>query len=360
MRSLTLLALSLAVSAAPAFAAPIAANDLVIYRVGTGNGALNSSAAAVFLDEYTTSGSLVQSIAVTTSGANRLTASGSATSEGELTLSADGRYFALTGYDAAVGTASVVGTASSATKRVVELYGADGQLASTTQINAYSANNIRSAVATANGTLYTGGTGTTAGVRAVAADGSSTQLVSTPTNIRQVNTFGNQLFFGTGSGTTGIYAVGNGLPTTSGQTTSLIASVASPYSFFFADLNSNVAGVDTLYVADDSAGLLKFSTIDGKTWSKTGTISATGLTGLTGSVSNGAVQLFATSASKLYSFADSSGANGVLSGSLVTLASASTNTAFRGLAVTPVPEPGVFVLMLAGLGVLSLAVNRRA
>lgn len=79
--------------------------DLVIYRVGTGATSLSSAATAVFLDEYTATRVLVQSIALPTadSGSNQtLTASGTATSEGLLTLSADGRYLELTGYNAAV------------------------------------------------------------------------------------------------------------------------------------------------------------------------------------------------------------------------------------------------------------------
>src|SRR5947207_15983523 len=61
--------------------------DLVIYRVGTGAAALTSASTPVFLDEYTTSGSLVQSIALPTSSGsgstpNPLTSSGTATSEG--------------------------------------------------------------------------------------------------------------------------------------------------------------------------------------------------------------------------------------------------------------------------------------
>src|SRR3954471_6125404 len=76
--------------------------NLVVYRVGDGSAALGSGATAVFLDEYTTAGALVQSIPMptTVNGVQkRLTASGSATTEGFLTQSADGRFIVLTGYD---------------------------------------------------------------------------------------------------------------------------------------------------------------------------------------------------------------------------------------------------------------------
>src|SRR5260221_102810 len=89
--------------------------NVIVYRVGDGVTALGSTATAVFLDEYTPAGTLVQSVAMPTtpSGSNRrLTASGAATSEGFLTLSSDGKFLALTGYDAALGTAAIAGTPS--------------------------------------------------------------------------------------------------------------------------------------------------------------------------------------------------------------------------------------------------------
>src|SRR5690349_3881891 len=61
------------------------AGNIVVYRVGTGPASLGNGATAVFLDEYTTAGVLVQSIALptTTSGANKaLTATGRGDTEG--------------------------------------------------------------------------------------------------------------------------------------------------------------------------------------------------------------------------------------------------------------------------------------
>src|SRR5215470_7266685 len=61
--------------------AAFTAGDVVIYRVGDGSGSLVNTGNAVFLDEYTPSGTLVQSVALptTASGANKqLIASGTA------------------------------------------------------------------------------------------------------------------------------------------------------------------------------------------------------------------------------------------------------------------------------------------
>src|SRR5262249_51133727 len=70
-------------------------DNLVIYRVGTGTGSLVNTGNPVFVDEYTPTGLLVQSIPLpaTASGTNfPLIASGTATSEGLMTRSEDGMY----------------------------------------------------------------------------------------------------------------------------------------------------------------------------------------------------------------------------------------------------------------------------
>src|SRR5262245_55191994 len=75
--------------------------NIVIYRVGDGLSGLVNVGAAVFLDEYTPTGTLVQTIALptTASGNNKqLIASGVATSEGLMTRSANGGYLVVTGY----------------------------------------------------------------------------------------------------------------------------------------------------------------------------------------------------------------------------------------------------------------------
>ena len=97
--SLTALAISVCGAAAQAQTA-FNAGDFVVYRVGDGSAALSNAATAVFLDEYTPTGMLVQSVAAPSASGNSLTASGTATSEGELNVSSNGQYLTLTGYNA--------------------------------------------------------------------------------------------------------------------------------------------------------------------------------------------------------------------------------------------------------------------
>ena len=219
--------------------------DLVIYRVGTGTGSLSSSGTAVFLDEYTPSGSLVQSIAMPTTASgynNPLVGSGTATSEGQLTDSANGQYLVLTGYDASVGTASVASTASANTPRTVGLIDASGFINTSTALNNVAdGNNVRSAVSTNGLQIWVGGAGgsSSPGVGFATLGGTSaTQLSTAVTNVRQVNIFNGQLYLSTQAGSSvRVATVGTGEPTTAGQTVTNLPGLGTstvPNGFFFA------------------------------------------------------------------------------------------------------------------------------
>ena len=114
--SLALLSALIILTPNVGLAGAFTAGNLVVYRAGTGAAALNNSSTVAFLDEYTTSGTLVQSVALPTaaSGGNRaMTCTGNATSEGQITLSPGGGYIACGGYDAAPGIAGINTSASS-------------------------------------------------------------------------------------------------------------------------------------------------------------------------------------------------------------------------------------------------------
>jgi predicted extracellular nuclease len=319
--------------------------NLVIYRVGDGSAALASSATAVFLDEYTTSGgSPVQSIAMptTVNGSNkRLTASGTATSEGLMTLSTDGQYLTATGYDAALGTASITTSASSTVNRVIARVDSGGTVDTTTaltDISASNAGNPRSVISTNGTDLWMDGS--VGGIRYTTLGATtSTQLSTTVTNLRQTNIFGGQLYVSDSSGTAvRLGTVGSGTPTTSGQTITNLPgfpTTGSPYGFFFADLDSGVAGLDTLYVADDTANVIqKFSLVSG-TWTANGTKALATVRGLTGVASGSSVTLYVTNGSTLQTLTDTSGYNATITGTLTSIATAGANTAFRGVAFAP-------------------------
>lgn len=369
---------TLGVISVPASSAIFTPGNLAIYRVGTGTGNLVNTGNPVFIDEYTAAGALVQSIAMPTAASGSsypLISSGTATSEGGLTLSSNGAYLVLTGYGTTTGGATSLSTTSASTvPRVVGLLGADGIANTTTALTDFSSsNNPRSAASTDGNSLWVaGGAG---GVRYTTLGATtSTQLSTTVTNIRQVNIFDNQLYASDGSGTTNrLGTVGTGLPITSGQTITNLPGFAtnagSPYGFFFADLSQTVTGVDTLYVADDAVGITKY-TLSSGTWTSNGT-SGTGTDayrGLTGSVSNSIVSLFATrkggsaaaGGGELVSLSDSSGYNGSFTGLTPSvLATASTNTAFRGVAFAPTAVPVPAAVWLFGSAMTALLGIRR-
>ncbi len=326
--------------------------NLVIYRVGSGTGSLANTGNPVFLDEYTPAGVLVQSVAMptTASGANKqLVASGTATSEGLLTRSLDKRYLVAAGYASNLpGAGNLSATTGAAVNRTVGIVDNAATINTATGLTDFSsANNPRCAFST-NGTdlWVAGGAG---GIRyATAGSTTSTQLSTTVTNLRGINAFGGQLYVSSASGTTRVAAVGTGIPVTAGQTITNVPgfpTTGSPYGFFFADLDAGVAGMDVLYVADDgAAALTKYSLVAGS-WVSNGVIGTAtdAYRGLTAVVSGSAVTLYATrkggsaaaGGGEFVSLTDASGYNGAFTGTPTLLATAATNTAFRGIALAP-------------------------
>ena len=337
------------------FASSFTPGNIVVIRLGDGTAALTSAATPVFLDEYSPTGTLVQSIALPTSvsGSNRiLTMSGTATSEGSLTLSANGQYLVLTGYDAATGLVSV--SSDSTINRIIGRVDATGAVNTTTGIaplTAYKKNNIRGAASLDGSAFWCSGSGSTStgGTYYVpfgSISSSAVQISSTISSTRVVNVFDNQLYTSSASSSYhGVNAVGNGLPTTTGQTSANLPGMPaadtsySTYGFYLLDLNPNVAGVDVAYVCDDhtsaNGGLYKYSLVGGS-WVSNGNISsASGLRGITAVKTCSAVKLFVTAETGVYSLVDASGYNQPLTGSFSQIVTAATNEKIRGVAFAP-------------------------
>ncbi len=347
--SLTLVAMS------PLGAAPFTAGNVVVYRVGTGLVPLVNTGNAVFLDEYSPSGSLVQSIPMPTvldGLQKRLIASGTASSDGLMSLSLNGDYLVLPGYDADFSNGTSLTSSSSALiNRVIGRVDGAGTIdTSTSLIDANSGSNFRGVCSSDGSQFWTAGSGS--GVRFVGSLGATTsiQLSATNTNLRQPALFGNQLYVSSGSNAVRLGTVGAGLPQLAGQVISSLPGYSTaninPSAFVLLDLDAVIAGVDTLYVADDgsSGGLMKYS-FDGSTWTARGSVGtgADAYRGLTAIVSGTSVTLYATrkgggssiGGGELVCLVDASGRTGTLVGSPTWLATAAANTAFRGVALAP-------------------------
>jgi hypothetical protein len=347
-------------------AAAFGNGTLVISRVGDGSAPLSSAAWNIDLVEVTTAGALVQTINVPTTLGSRLTASGTATSE--LKIRSNGQYLAVTGYDAAVGTANVANTTLS---RRVLVYDNLGNVSTTLTFSGgagspYGGNNIRGAIPTADGTAaWTAGhentTGTPNGFYYLTSS-SETQLVSG--NVRTVDIFDGQLYGTTAAGTdTRAFTIGTGLPTTTGQTigalTGLPTSGSNYSSMQIFDLDANVAGFDTIYLSNGT-GIEKWSLVSG-TWTLNNTVAAaSALMDFTATLNGATVDIFAVTATDLFSLTDTAGYNANISGTFgSSLFNAGSNFAFRGIDFAPIPEPSTWAMLAGGLAVLILLRRRR-
>jgi hypothetical protein len=369
------------VPAAVSSAAPFAPDSVVVYRIGTPTGpALGPTATEIFLDEYSPTGALRQSVPLPTaaSGLNHiLTGKGDATSEGMINRSADGRYVLVSGYDAPVGPTDPSAATAAAVNRVIGRIDSGGAIDTTTALNnAFSSNNVRSAASTNGTDLWISGTASPdaeKGVFYVPLGGTSGTQIAGPIATRNVAVYGGQLYAGTTSGSTltNIVAVGSGTPTGAATPASLpglpLANSGSPNQFALLDLSTDVAGVDTLYAADDTGAALRKYSLVGGTWTLNGTIGAGSADyfGLTASVAgDGSVTLFATrlngaNADELVSLTDASGYNGAFAGTPGVIATATGNQGVRGVALAPVPEPTGAALLLIGAGALLGGRRRR-
>jgi hypothetical protein len=331
-------------------------NRLVVLRVGTGSAALSNAGTAVFLDQFNTTGagqSASATVALPSSGTGRIVTSGTASSEGMISFNPINNSITVPGYDADAGTTGIVATTSGATNRVVnsvDLSGNVNRIAAFT--TSFNTNNIRGAYSNGSNT-WAAGSGT--GIVSVAPE---TVVSTTSTNTRAINSFNGNLYFSTGAGSSrGVFQVGTGLPTTSTTSTLVFGdgATSSAYSFSFS------ADGNTAFVADDrtsgAGGGVQKWTFDGTNWSKVGTYNNSGGTrGLVVDYSGASPVLYATtteaSANFLIAFTD----NNNFAQSPILLAQAAVNTAFRGVILTPVPEPatifGASALALGAFGLI--------
>lgn len=361
-------------------AAPITPGNLVIYRAGSGTNALTNTGNNVFLDEYTTAGSLVQSIVITATGTGtKLVSAGLSTSEGPLSISADGRWIGFSGYNNTVGGATTMTSAASSVipRTAGILDTTTGNFTLTVMGTWFSAASPRSVVTTDGNQLWA--IGGNSGVLYGTVDGSSgafanSAMTNTGTNLRVLGLYGNNLYVSAATGTWPTVGLLAGNPLVNGTTASNTflpniprqggTPTTSRYGFTFLDTNPAIAGVDTLYAVDDSAtsgGLWKYTLDSSGTWNAAGSITAlTGaLRGVTGGVDGSSVQLYMTgSGNTLWKYTDTTAATSVLSGTLsafTSIAIASGSTAFRGVALVPVPVPEPSTYAIAAIATAGFA-----
>jgi|GEM_PF-626706 len=337
-REFTLSAFIALTSVLTALAAPFTPGDLVIERVGDGSAALTSAANPVFLDEYTRAGVLVQTISIPSSGASAVVNSGTATSEGNLTLSADGRELVIAGYNADAGTTNVAKSAAATTPRVLATVDDKGVFALGPNAGTdFDANNIRSGASDGKGNFWAAGanSGTL-----YLTNGQPPVVVQAATaNTRTIEIFGGKLYFSSSSGSAkGVYYLG-ALPT-GAATPSLIAADGNSAYDFAVSPDTN-----TIYVADDSAiasggGVLKFTNgpsgyaLD---YILTNGLSVSGARSLAVDFTGSAPVIYAVTVSNTVASVTDTDANAVFS----VVVAGEANTALRGVKFAPIGTPAV-------------------
>jgi len=325
--------------------------NVVIYRVGDGTNSLSNNGSAVYLDEYSPTGALIQSIQMpTTPNAQNhpLIAAGQNSGEGLLTLSGDGRYLFLTGYDELLSRSSPL--PNSSVRHTIGRVDANGLINTTTALGDFADDGVpRGAYSIDGNEIWA--TGSTDGVRFFKlGDGNSKGLTDENVPVRGVTVYNGQLYVSAGAGSFRIAGVGTGTPKDNLQPFNSLPGTAntltSPYQFFFIDTRPDVAGGDTLYVADEAQGIRKFSLVSGN-WVDNGTIGTAGdsYRGLTGFISDSKEQvtLYATrnggadadGGGELVRIVDNSGYNHTIRATPTLVATAGNNTAFRGVALAP-------------------------
>ena len=336
------------------------ATTFMVLRVGGavdagGATALTGGSTQVYLEERMISdGSLVRVIALPTAaddaGNEPFAVQGNSTAEGSLTRSVNGHYVVIGGYGIAPGNWADASVASKTSydggvPRVIARVDNSGNVDTTTQLNAFNATNIRG-VASNDGTAFwaTGAANDGTPYVVLSSTGAVTDLQTTLLNERVVQIFGGQVYVSASSGAYhGVSTIGTGMPTDGGQAVTLLPGMpvdsGSPYGFSMFDLDGSVSGLDTLYIADDTgsnAGVQKW-VFDGNTWTKIATFTdkaVQGFRGLTAYFDGTNVILLATTgdAQSIVKYTDD-GVNTSPTGTV--LATAPTNTAFRGIALSP-------------------------
>jgi hypothetical protein len=244
--------------------------NIIVNRIGDGNSSLGSTTYPLNLLEYLPSGSPFQTLNQQFSNANLLTETGELiASTGHLNSS--NQFIGVPGYYAVPGTTNVsisqpkatniLGLGASVNGRVVfPITGGgipfvEGFITSLLPVNATS--------------FYAAGTGVTNSGGIWFYNGSNFILLNGEFNaIRTIEEYNGNLYFSSDANPAGIYQLGTGLPTSAGQSATLVFETTSPKGFAISP-----DGIFA-YVADDSpingnsgGGIQKWIKQNG-TWSK--------------------------------------------------------------------------------------------
>ena len=242
-----------AVSSINAFSQAFTPGNLVVVQGGDGVQSLSSSGNAIFLDQFTTSGTLVSSLALPTNGPSAFIQAINSITEGFINLTPNGQGLVLAGYNVSYGytNASISSASAAAIPRAVCTVDVNGNFSLVTNSRTlYSGANIRSAAGDNNFNFWAEGS---SGGMAYMGIGNQSAITGTVLNSRVIQLIGGNLYYSTGSDKRGIIMV-NGTPTIGPANTNYIvptgtffnSTAPSPYAFVFDP------GMTVCYVADSN------------------------------------------------------------------------------------------------------------
>ncbi|MDA9555855.1 hypothetical protein N9R54_06450, partial [Pelobium sp.] len=363
-RKLLFISACLIANSFAALAQSFTAGNLVVYRYGDGSAYTNGQLVPTFLDEYTTSGALVKTRGVPSAvnglnkgltGLLKLSSTGKYQQEGVSTLSQDGKYITIFGYNAAVGAT----VPSSSDGLVVGVIAADGTINTTTTLSNDASTGLgapRSAIIDGNNIWANGFQN---GVQYTTLNGTTSTRVSALQNAPTVlSIFNSSLIAPIGTFSTLAYS--SPLPTTSVTFTTRAGIGSSPVSINQV-VEFPIGNRRLMYAIDDvNSTIRRYYTNSGNTdWIAFGTnIPSSAQTSLVKSItgvsqvvgSNTEITLYITTwgndgtgseSSKLLTFKDTyvtpttNPSAPTSTSALTTLATAPAGTVFRSVTFAP-------------------------
>ena len=173
--------------------------NLVVVRVGDGAQTLTTSGNSVFLDQFTTAGTYVNTIFIPDTGPSALIESGpdlsgSVITGTALTRSADKRLLALSGYNVALGNATALHntSATNVPRGIVTIDSASQVTLAVADTNAYSDAHFRGAAT--DGTNNFWGSGNKEGTWYLGLNSPAALIQTTFVNTRSVDIFNGNLY----------------------------------------------------------------------------------------------------------------------------------------------------------------------
>jgi hypothetical protein len=320
--------------------------NLVVVRVGDGAQTPTFNGNSVFLDQFTTNGTYVNTVSIPDSGANALIemgpdANGSTITGTALTRTPDKHYMVFGGYHTtAPFSASLFSSSATAVPRGVGTIDGAGQFSlAVTDTTAFSGTYFRGACS--DGTNNFWGAGNAGGTYYFGANAPAATIETAFPNLRSVDIFNGNLYAVSGSSSGLGVLQWNGLPTAAVDPTQLFTPSATP-----TDLAIDPTG--TIMYLGCSIGVMRYQ-FDGANWNFAYTLTGSATRYITVDFSGAAPVIYATTSdsnfNRLLQIVDNNG-----SPTITTLATAGVNQNLRGVRFGPaaVAAPPVITLTRNG------------